>query len=210
MEVGVFAPVEASGMVAGGKHVALHAVAPRGLEHVVAADDVRLQDRFPRAFDRVAAEVHDGVDALGDAQAVGHLRNIRLDEVLCLQGAPVRKPQLVLPRQLASEMRADVAGGAGDQNGLQRILPMISLNFSARSKYTECPAAGTRTALPLRARRASAGPAAGGKTQSSSPVTNSTGIGNCSSSFGDFVRSSRMRPRTSSRKAAEASSEICP
>src|SRR5438105_12878528 len=54
------APVEAHGVVAGGEHDALHAVPARRLEHVVAADDVRLEDPVPRPFDRIAAEVDDG------------------------------------------------------------------------------------------------------------------------------------------------------
>ena len=58
------AAVEAHRVVAGREQDALDAVPARRLEHVVAADDVGLQDPFPRPLDRVAAEVHDGVDAL--------------------------------------------------------------------------------------------------------------------------------------------------
>src|SRR6266850_1493378 len=57
------------------------------------------------------------------------------------------------------------------------MLATSSLNRAARSKYTECPAAGTRTARPFGASAANAGPAAAGKTQSSSPVMKSSGIG---------------------------------
>src|SRR2546422_770043 len=44
------APAEADRVVAGGEHDALHAVPARRLEHVVAADDVRLEDPLPRPF----------------------------------------------------------------------------------------------------------------------------------------------------------------
>src|SRR5258708_968464 len=67
------APVEADRVVAGGEHDTLHAVPAGRLEHVVAADDVRLEDPVPGPFDRVAAEADDGVDALGDAPPAGHL-----------------------------------------------------------------------------------------------------------------------------------------
>ena len=70
------APVEPDRVVAGGEHDALHAVPARRLEHVVAADDVRLEDPLPRPFVRVAAEVDDGVGTLGDAQRVGHFRYV--------------------------------------------------------------------------------------------------------------------------------------
>src|SRR6185436_63561 len=50
----------------------------------------------------------------------------------------------------------------------------------------------------------SAGPAAGGNTQSSSPLMKSTGIGSLPSSEGGCTRSSRMRARTASLNAAGA------
>src|SRR6267142_2857974 len=117
--------------------------------------------------------MHDGVDALSDAQRVAHLGNIGLDERLPLgrlHRTLVREPQLVFAGDFAAEVRADVAGRAGDQDCLQTRLPISSLNRAARSKYTECPAAGTRSARPFGASLANAGPAADGKTQSSSPV----------------------------------------
>ena len=111
-------------------------------------------------------------------------------------------------------MRADVAGGAGDENGLHRISPDDFVEFRRRARST--PSArrpATRTALPLAQARASAGPAAGGNTQSSSPVTNSTGIGSCSSSDGDLRAQladapahlvAEARPRPAPRSAGRA------
>jgi hypothetical protein len=94
---GLVAAIEADRVVAGREDDALHAVAPRRLEDVVAADDVRLQDAFPGAFHRIAAEMHDRIDALGDAQRVGHFRDVGLDEVLRLERPLVGKSQLVFP-----------------------------------------------------------------------------------------------------------------
>src|SRR5262245_26819173 len=56
------ARIEADRVVRGGEHHASHALAARRLEQVVAADDVRLQDRLPRPFDRKPAEMHDPLD----------------------------------------------------------------------------------------------------------------------------------------------------
>ncbi len=70
--------------------------------------------------------MHDRVDAFGDAQRVGHLGNIRPHERLPLRGlerALVGEAQLVPAGELAAEMRADVARGAGDQYGFH-ILPL--------------------------------------------------------------------------------------
>src|SRR6266571_8652943 len=61
---GFVAAVEAGGVVARCENDAARAVAPRGLERIVGADDVRAQDHLPRAFDGEAADVHDRVDAL--------------------------------------------------------------------------------------------------------------------------------------------------
>src|SRR6185503_15725686 len=115
---GAVAPVEADRVVAGREDDALHAVLARRLEDVVAADDVRLQDVLPPAFHRIAAEVHDRIDAPGDLHRVGHLRDVGLDEILRLERTLVGEPQLVLAGELAREVRADVPGGAGDEYGL--------------------------------------------------------------------------------------------
>src|SRR4029453_16158525 len=60
------ARIEADGMVGGGEDDALHTFAARGLEQIVAADDVGLQDRLPRPFDREAPEMDDTFDPLDD------------------------------------------------------------------------------------------------------------------------------------------------
>src|SRR5450759_4865431 len=72
---GLLARIETDGMVGSGKQDALHPIPARGLEHVVATDDVGAEYAFPRALDRITAEVHDRVYTLGDAQRVGHVRN---------------------------------------------------------------------------------------------------------------------------------------
>ena len=46
------------------------------LEHVVAADDIGVEDRVPRTFDGMAAEMHDAVDAGDDFFDVGHLGEV--------------------------------------------------------------------------------------------------------------------------------------
>src|SRR6185436_8483103 len=119
---GAVAAVEADRVVAGRENDALHAVPARRLENVVAADDVGLQDALPRPLHRVAAEMHDRVDAFGDAQRVGHFGDVGLDEILCLDRPLVRKAQPVFAGKLSREMRADVAGRAGDENGLHTFL----------------------------------------------------------------------------------------
>src|SRR3954466_7404936 len=54
---GLAALVEANRVVARREEDALHAILPRRLEDVVATNDVRLEDRVPRTFDRIATEV---------------------------------------------------------------------------------------------------------------------------------------------------------
>ena len=106
------------------EHDSFHAVAARRLERVVPADDVRRQDERPVALHRPRAEVNDRVDTLGRAQHVGHLRDVGAHELLALaeilDRLDVRDAQLVAPGELAAEMRADVARGAGDQDGFHR------------------------------------------------------------------------------------------
>src|SRR3954464_13582880 len=172
--------------------------------------------------------MHDGIHALGDAQRVGHLRDVRAHErrilrrlarplvrahealsLRRLERPLVREPHIVRVRELAAEMRADVAGRARDQYRLHTNLPSAALNCAARSKYTEWPDAGTRSASPFGAKDANSGPAIGGKTQSSSPVMKSTGIDSSASSAGGRMRSSPSRWRTSSRNVPSANSMIC-
>src|SRR5262249_59765660 len=55
--------IEADRMVRRREHHPFDAVAARRLEQIVATDDVGLQKRVPRPFDREAAEAHDAVHA---------------------------------------------------------------------------------------------------------------------------------------------------
>ena len=62
----VMARVEADRVVRRGEDHALDALAVGRLEQIVAADDVGLMDLVPGAFDRIAAEMQDAVDAFAD------------------------------------------------------------------------------------------------------------------------------------------------
>src|SRR5262249_29334999 len=76
------ARVEADRMVRRCEPDALAAGARRRLEQVVAADDVGMQDRLPRSFDREPAEMNDAVDTVDrllDRREVGEVGG---DEVL--------------------------------------------------------------------------------------------------------------------------------
>ena len=78
---GLIAAIEARCMVRGRKQDALDAVPARRLKYVVAADDVGVEDALPGSFHRIAAQVHDRIDTLRDAQGVGKFRNIRANEL---------------------------------------------------------------------------------------------------------------------------------
>ena len=67
-----------------------------------------------------------------------------------LQRPQVGDAHPVLRRQLAAQVRADVARGAGDQDGLHvQELLHDRLNSAARSKKTEWPELGTQHPVPL-------------------------------------------------------------
>src|SRR6185369_13217952 len=87
------------------------------------AHDVRLEDRLPRTFDGEAAEVDDGIHALGDDQRVLHAGNVALNELLAvserLDGLQVRDAQRIAPGELAPQVRSDAARRTGDENGFQ-------------------------------------------------------------------------------------------
>src|SRR5258706_6065304 len=74
------ARVEADRVVRRGEHDALDALPAGCLEQIVAADDVRLQDRFPRTFGRMAAEIDDALDPLAGALDLVELREIGANE----------------------------------------------------------------------------------------------------------------------------------
>jgi hypothetical protein len=116
------ATIEAAGMIAGGEQNALHTVAARALEQVVAADDVGAQDRLPRAFDREAAEMNDGVDPRGDAHHVAEPTDVTGREALVRQKLfdwpDIGQAHVVLARELGAQHRADAAGGSGQKNSL--------------------------------------------------------------------------------------------
>ena len=69
-------------MIATPENDSFRAIAPRCLKHVVTSDDVSLQDRFPRSFTGVAAQVHDGICPFADRKDVSQLYNIRLHKCL--------------------------------------------------------------------------------------------------------------------------------
>ena len=127
---GLVAAIEADRVIAGGEDEPRHAVPPRGLEDVVAADDVGPEDARPRSLHRVAAQVHDRVDPPADAQAVGELRDVGADE--CFAGSQIlHRPQVgqaqrVLPRQRAAEPEPHAARGPGDEDGLHGM-PCMSI-----------------------------------------------------------------------------------
>ena len=81
----VMARIEADRMVRRGEHHALDALLPRRLEQIVAADDVGLQDLVPGAFDRIAAEMQDAVDAFADRLDLRQVGEIGRLEFLVLR-----------------------------------------------------------------------------------------------------------------------------
>ena len=74
--------IEADRMVRRREHDPLDPGAARGLEQIVAADDIGVEDRLPRPFDREAAEMDDALHALDGALDLAHDREIGLDEGL--------------------------------------------------------------------------------------------------------------------------------
>ena len=126
----VVARIEADGVVGGGEHHALDALAARRLEQIVAADDVGLQDRLPRPFDREAAEMDDAFDALDGLLDLVELGEVGGDERLVVaeigRRLDVAQPQLGIDRlQQLAQASADVAGGAGQQNTFHACPPRL-------------------------------------------------------------------------------------
>jgi hypothetical protein len=121
------ARIETDGVVRGGEHDPLHAVAVRGLEQVVAAYDVGLQDRLPRPFDREAAEMHDAVDASDHALDLRHVGEVGSNKSFV--GPQIRRALDVAQTEVGidaleqlPQSRADAARGAGDQDRLHALL----------------------------------------------------------------------------------------
>src|SRR5262245_1350921 len=76
--------IETDRMVGGSKDHALDALAVGGLEQIVAADDVGLVDLVPAAFDRIASEMQNAVDALADRLDLGEVGKISGLELFAL------------------------------------------------------------------------------------------------------------------------------
>ena len=114
------ARIEADGVIGGGEYHALDAGAAGGLEQIVSADDIGLQDHVPRAFDRVAAEMHDAVDAGDDFLDRGEIGKIGRHEIFI--GGEIAGLAQIAPADARVESfhelaqaRADAARGAGDE-----------------------------------------------------------------------------------------------
>jgi hypothetical protein len=125
----LLARIEADGVVRGGEDDALHALAPRRLEEVVAADDVGREDRLPRPFDGKAAEVEDAFAALDRLLDLTDVREIGGDErfVRAKVGRrlQVAEDELVMRLQQLSHARADAATRPGDQYPPHVVPPMV-------------------------------------------------------------------------------------
>jgi hypothetical protein len=121
--------VEADRVVGRGEYHTLDALFACGLEQIVAADDVGLQDRIPGALDRIAAEMQDAVDALADRLDLRHVGKIGCLEFLVLaeigRRLQVAQHQVRIDRrQQLAQARADPAGGAGHQYAWH-LFPLI-------------------------------------------------------------------------------------
>src|SRR5262249_59062099 len=120
------ARIEAARMVPRRNPPPFDALAPRRLEQIVATDDVGLQNRVPRSFDRETAEMHDAVDAGDGGLDRRHAGEIGFDEGLVRRqiGGPldVAQPEGGVDafEQLA-QSRAYAARRAGDQNRLHDV-----------------------------------------------------------------------------------------
>jgi hypothetical protein len=111
----VMARIEADRMVRRGEHDALDALFARGLEQIVAADDVGLQDVVPGPFDRIAAEMQDAVDAFADRLDLREIGEVGRLEFLVLAEIggrfQIAEQQVRIDRrQQLAQARADSAG----------------------------------------------------------------------------------------------------
>jgi hypothetical protein len=102
------------------KHDAFDALFARRLEKIVAADDVGLQDSVPWAFDRIAAEMQDAVDALADRLDLREVRKLgRLKLFVCAEigrRLHIAQQQIgVNRRQQLPQACADTSRCAGHQ-----------------------------------------------------------------------------------------------
>jgi hypothetical protein len=113
------APVKTDRVIGTGEDHALDAGAPRRLEHVVAAGDVRRQDLRPGVLHRDPAQVHDAVHAVHHAFAGRGIGEIGLHQLLArcglAQRGDVRQAQSVPSAVRSAQHLADGARGAGDE-----------------------------------------------------------------------------------------------
>ena len=115
------AAMEAHGMVGRGEDHALHTRLLRGIEEVVAADDIGLQDGVPRALDGKAAEMddrmrarHGGGDLVGPGQ-IGGDEGLAGQEIVGLH-LVAQHQSGIARRQQGPDHGADAAGGAGEDD----------------------------------------------------------------------------------------------
>ena len=117
---GLIAAVEADRVIGGRDEEALDPVPAGGLDRVVEADDVGLEDVLPVVLAGLPAEMHHGIDALGDAQHVGELGDVRAHEGFAraqvADRLDVGEPELVFPGQLGPQEGADAPGGTRHQD----------------------------------------------------------------------------------------------
>src|SRR5262245_31215197 len=100
---------------------------PRGLEQIVGADDVAVEDRVPGTFDRKAAEMDDALHAGDGALHLGGRGEVGFDE--CFVGREVSRRLDVTEAKVwidaleeLAQPRADVAGCARDEDCLHHAV----------------------------------------------------------------------------------------
>ena len=75
---------------------ALHARPPRRFEHVVDADDVRLEDHVPGVFAGISAEMDNAIHTLDHSLDRSHVGNLSAVDLLAVarrrQGHPIGQP----------------------------------------------------------------------------------------------------------------------
>ena len=129
--------IEADRVVRRGEHDALDALLARGLEQIVAADDIGLQDVVPRAFDRKSAEMQDAVDALADRFDLGEIGEVGGLEFFARAEIGgrfhVAQHQIRIDRrQQFAQARADFTGSAGHQYAWHFIPRFLRIRFAVR------------------------------------------------------------------------------
>src|SRR6516162_3804477 len=143
------ARVEAHRVVGRGKHDALDALPTRGLEEIVAAHDVGLQDRLPGSLDREPAQVDHSIDPIHGPLDVLDPGKLGRHEILI--GAQISRffdvaePQLWIDRfEDLAQPRADVASSAREQNACHLEPPSCLL----RDCWCGCPWAPDQPWIP--------------------------------------------------------------